>query len=64
MRIDLPHPKAGSVPLVANPLRMSQTPVSYRTAPPLLGAQTREVLGRQLALSAAEIDELAARGII
>jgi len=64
MQIDLPHPKAGSVPLVANPLRLSQTPVTYRTAPPLLGAQTREVLAQQLALSAAEIDELAARGII
>jgi crotonobetainyl-CoA:carnitine CoA-transferase CaiB-like acyl-CoA transferase len=64
MRIDLPHPRAGSVPLVANPLRMSQTPVTYRTAPPLLGAQTREVLGQRLALSAAEIDELAERGII
>jgi crotonobetainyl-CoA:carnitine CoA-transferase CaiB-like acyl-CoA transferase len=64
MQIDLPHPKAGSVPLVANPLRMSQTPVTYRTAPPLLGAQTREVLAERLAMSASEIDELAVRGII
>lgn len=30
---DLPHPIAGTVPLVANPLRLSATPVSYRSAP-------------------------------
>ncbi len=31
------HPIAGSVPTVANPLRLSATPVTYRTAPPMLG---------------------------
>jgi crotonobetainyl-CoA:carnitine CoA-transferase CaiB-like acyl-CoA transferase len=64
MRIDLPHPVAGRVSLVANPLRLSETPVTYRSAPPPLGAQTHEVLANRLALSAADIAELQAKGII
>ena len=64
MRISMPHPSAGAVDLVASPLRLSKTPASYRLAPPTLGAQTREVLGDLLGLSSAEIDDLAARGII
>jgi crotonobetainyl-CoA:carnitine CoA-transferase CaiB-like acyl-CoA transferase len=64
MRIDLPHPVAGSVSLVANPLRLSETPVTYRSAPPPLGAQTREVLSERLAMSAEDIEALRANGII
>jgi crotonobetainyl-CoA:carnitine CoA-transferase CaiB-like acyl-CoA transferase len=64
MRVDLPHPVAGTVPLVANPLRLSQTPVSYRTAPPVLGAQTREVLVERLGMSEADIEKLRAQGVI
>jgi crotonobetainyl-CoA:carnitine CoA-transferase CaiB-like acyl-CoA transferase len=36
MRVEMAHPLAGRVPLVANPIRMSESPVSYRLAPPLL----------------------------
>ncbi len=64
MQIELPHPVAGSVSLVANPLRLSETPVTYRTAPPPLGAQTHEVLSERLAMSAADIAALRAKGII
>ena len=64
MQVDLPHPLAGEVSLVANPLRLSETPVSYRSAPPLLGADTREVLGQRVGLSDADIEALAARKII
>ena len=32
------------MPSVANPIRLSETPVRYRSAPPQLGAHTREVL--------------------
>ena len=47
MQIELPHPVAGSVSLVANPLRLSETPVTYRSAPPPLGAvRRRKRLGR------------------
>jgi crotonobetainyl-CoA:carnitine CoA-transferase CaiB-like acyl-CoA transferase len=64
MQVDMPHPLAGHVSLVANPLRLSATPVSYRTAPPTLGAHTREVLSEKLGLSAADIDALRAKNII
>jgi crotonobetainyl-CoA:carnitine CoA-transferase CaiB-like acyl-CoA transferase len=64
MRIDLPHPIAGSVPLVASPLRLSETPVAYRSAPPPLGAQTESVLTERLAMSAADFAALRARGIV
>ncbi|MGD0490611.1 MAG: CaiB/BaiF CoA-transferase family protein [Steroidobacteraceae bacterium] len=64
MKVDLPHPIAGEVSLVANPLRLSETPVSYRSAPPLLGADTHEVLARKLGLSEADIGALAAKKII
>jgi crotonobetainyl-CoA:carnitine CoA-transferase CaiB-like acyl-CoA transferase len=64
MVVDLPHPVAGTVPLVANPLRLSATPVTYRSAPPPLGAQTQEVLAEFLAMPASQIDELRAKGII
>jgi formyl-CoA transferase len=64
LRVDLPHPRAGSVPQLASPLRLSATPVEYRLGPPLLGADTREVLAERLGLDAAEIGDLAARGVI
>ncbi len=64
MLFALPHAAAGSVPLVANPLRLSASPVSYRLPPPALGADTREVLTNLLGLRSAEIDAMAAAGII
>jgi crotonobetainyl-CoA:carnitine CoA-transferase CaiB-like acyl-CoA transferase len=64
MKVDMPHPTTGSVSLVANPLRLSETPVTYRTAPPTLGAQTQEVLTQRLGLSAEDIDRLRAAGVI
>ena len=48
LRIEMPHPQAGTVPLVANPIRLSATPVAYRHAPPALGQHTGEVLAQWL----------------
>ncbi len=44
LRIELPHAAAGVVPLVANPIRLSETPVEYRRAPPMLGEHSQQVL--------------------
>ena len=63
MRIDLPHPLSGSVPLVASPLRLTNAPVKHDRAPPLLGEHTDEVL-REAGLADAEIAALRARGAI
>ena len=38
------HPMHDALPTVANPVRFSQTPVSYRLAPPTLGQHTHEIL--------------------
>ncbi len=64
MRIDLPHPSAGSVPMVANPLRFSATPIKYQRAPPLLAADTFDVLHALLGLDAAEVQALRVRGVV
>jgi formyl-CoA transferase/CoA:oxalate CoA-transferase len=42
--IQLEHPAIGSAKSIANPIRFSNTPVSYRLPPPLLGEHTSEIL--------------------
>jgi len=66
MQISMPHAKAGpdGVSLIGNPLKMSETPVSYRHAPPVLGEHTDEVLEEILDIDEAERDMLRAAGII
>jgi crotonobetainyl-CoA:carnitine CoA-transferase CaiB-like acyl-CoA transferase len=63
MRFELPHPLAGAVPMVASPMRMSGTPVSYQSAPPMLGQHTDEVL-RELGVSDAELARLRETGVV
>ncbi|MGV3655075.1 MAG: CaiB/BaiF CoA transferase family protein [Noviherbaspirillum sp.] len=58
LKIDMPHPEAGTVPLVASPIRLSETPVEYRNPPPGLGEHTEEVLGRLLGLGQHEVASL------
>jgi len=64
LRMDLPHPLAGSVPQVGTPIRFSATPAAYGRPPPLLGEHTAEVLRERLALDPGAIAALAARGVI
>ncbi len=66
MRIDLPHPQAaeGTAPLIANPVKFSETPVQYRRAPPTVGQHTEEVLREVLGADDAEIAALAAAGTV
>lgn len=64
LKIDLPHPTAGSVPSVANPIKYSSTTLAFELAPPELGAHTRMVLHEELGLSLKEIDRLREAGII
>jgi len=64
MRVEVAHPTAGPIPLIANPVRLSETPIEYRTAPPLLGQHTREILRELLAMGDADIDRLARDGVI
>ncbi len=45
MKLELPHPKRGTVAVVGSGVRLSDTPVAIRTAAPELGADTAELLG-------------------
>jgi len=64
MRIELPHPAAGKVSLVASPMKLSRTPVEHRSAPPMLGEHTDEVLEQSLGLRPDEIAALRASGVV
>jgi len=64
MQLELEHPVAGSVASVANPIRLSQTPIEYGLAPPLLGQHSDEVLQHILGLDADTIAKLRADAII
>ena len=63
-RLSLPHAAGVDVSLVANPIRMSETPAEYRAAPPTLGQHTRAVLSETLGLSAEEIGALVEKGVV
>ena len=58
MQLELDHPTAGKVPSVANPIRLSESAVSYDKAPPLLGQHTEQVLSDLLGLGRDQIDQL------
>jgi crotonobetainyl-CoA:carnitine CoA-transferase CaiB-like acyl-CoA transferase len=64
MRLDLPHPLAGSVPSVANPIKFSGTPIQYEAAPPTLGQHSNQVLKDYVGLSDAEIEALRLKRIV
>ena len=61
MRVELDDPRAGRVPLVANPIRFAGSPVTYRRAPPRIGEHTDEVLTEWLGLDDGEIASLRAQ---
>jgi crotonobetainyl-CoA:carnitine CoA-transferase CaiB-like acyl-CoA transferase len=66
MVIEMDHPATGKRParLIASPINLSATPVTYRYAPPLLGEHTEEVLGEYLGMSKSEVDDLRVRGVV
>jgi crotonobetainyl-CoA:carnitine CoA-transferase CaiB-like acyl-CoA transferase len=64
LQLELEHPTAGHVASVANPIKLSQTPIEYQRSPPLLGQHTDEVLGRLLNLDTVAIARLRADSVI
>ena len=59
-----PHPIAGEVQLVANPLKLSATPVSTNRAPPLCGQHTEEVLQELLNCSDTDVEQWRRDGVV
>ena len=64
MRLEVPHPLAGTASLVASPIRLSGMPVAPGTAPPTLGQHTHEVLAEVLGLDEATRASLREVGVI
>ena len=63
MVVEVPHPTAGSVKLVASPMKLSDTPCEVNRHPPLLGEHTEEVL-RELGYKDDEITILREKEVI
>ena len=65
MVVEMDHPAMGNKPikLIANPIKLSKTPPTYREAPPLLGQHTDEILG-EAGLSIDEIAKLKENGTV
>ena len=58
MKISLDHPQLGKVESVANPIKLSATPLQYHQAPPMLGEHTHDVLQDWLGIEEAEYKTL------
>jgi len=64
LRVDMPHPLGGTASVVRSPLRLSETPVEYRLAPPTLGQHNEEILKGLLGRSDADLKQLKSAGIV
>ena len=61
--VERPHPTAGVVKMIGQPIELGDTPGSIRTAPPLLGEQTDDVL-REAGYADGEILAFRGRGAV
>ena len=64
LALELPHALGGRVAQVASPIRLSETPVEYRRAPPMLGEHTSQVLQELLGMSGDEVVALREAGVL
>ena len=63
---EMRHSANGGTPvrLLASPMRLSDTPVTYRHPPPLLGEHTAQVLSDVLGMDESQIRELSDLGVL
>jgi crotonobetainyl-CoA:carnitine CoA-transferase CaiB-like acyl-CoA transferase len=64
MKLSLPHSSGVDVPGVANPIRLSETPIRYDRAAPTLGEHNQVILKERLGLSNEYIANLTAKGVV
>jgi crotonobetainyl-CoA:carnitine CoA-transferase CaiB-like acyl-CoA transferase len=64
MEVQMKHSSGADVTVIANPVRLSETPPDYRIAPPLLGEHTSEVLQDLLGIDSKTYEGLKKKGII
>ncbi len=63
MVVSLVHPTAGTVQMLGNPMKLSMNPTEMRSAPPLIGQDTDQILA-ELGIPDEEIDRLRANGVV
>ena len=64
LAVRVPHAAAGEVTMVANPMRFSDTPITYEQGPPLLGQHTEAVLRDVLGMDGAQVARLREERVI
>jgi crotonobetainyl-CoA:carnitine CoA-transferase CaiB-like acyl-CoA transferase len=64
MVVEMAHSSGQTVKVIANPVKLSETPADYRLPPPLLGEHTDVVLADRLGLDAAAVSALRSKGVI
>jgi crotonobetainyl-CoA:carnitine CoA-transferase CaiB-like acyl-CoA transferase len=64
MVVGMAHGSGETVKVIANPVKLSATPPSYRSAPPVLGEHTEDVLASVLKMSTSDIAALREKGIL
>jgi formyl-CoA transferase/CoA:oxalate CoA-transferase len=63
MTVEVEHPLLGSLRQVGVPFKLAATPATIRSAPPLLGEHSEEILA-ELGYEPAAIERLRADGVI
>ena len=61
---EVSHPTKGLTPILANPLKFSSTPVTYRKGPPQLGEHNAEVLGDWVGIDDRQLQGLREAGAL
>ena len=64
MLVELPHPTVGAWRMPGVPIKFSETPGEVRTAPPLLGQHSEEILTSRLGYSPEAAAALRERGVV
>lgn len=64
MLVETEDPVSGRLPLIANPIRFTATPVGAYAPPPALGEHTAEVLAALAGVTETQLDRLRARGVV
>ena len=64
MIVEIDHPVAGDIHVIGSPYKFRRTPCSSYSAPPLMGADTEQILTKVLGRSQAEVDGLVEGGVV
>jgi len=64
MVLEMAHGSGQTVKVIANPVKLSESPADYRIPPPMLGEHTDSVLAERLGLDAVTLATLREKGVI